>query len=163
MISPISYANSLWVWGLSACHLVAYNNALDSNLIVYGLKIRKMPKCFFSIFHLLFFLNFFFASFNAEPYSNLFFFEKCCLFFVILKPTMNFFQKCNSICALYHDLHQVPKGHIYSRGFGNWNQLGCGLWTQLGIIELFLLLLWKQKIPQNGDIYRRGNETFMTV
>ena len=53
---------------------------------------------------------------------------------------MNFFQKCNSICALYHDLHQVPKGHIYSRGFGNWNQLGCGLWTQLGIIELFLLL-----------------------
>ena len=55
MISPISYANSLWVWGLSACHLVAYNNALDSNSIVRGLKMRKMSKCFFfSIFHLLF-------------------------------------------------------------------------------------------------------------
>ena len=77
MISPISYANSLWVWGLSACHLVAYNNALDSNSIVRGLKMRKMSKCFFFNFSSSFFLNFFFASFNAEPYSNFFFFEKC--------------------------------------------------------------------------------------
>ena len=96
-------------------------------------------KNFFQFF-IFFFPEFFLCLLQCWTLFKFFFFEKCCLFFVIFKPTMNFFQKCNSICALYHDLHQVPKGHIYSRGFGNWNQLGCGLWTQLGIIELFLLL-----------------------
>ena len=110
-----------------------------------------MPKCFFPNFSSSFFLNFFFASFNAEPYSNFFFFGKCFNFSLLyLSPLWISFKNAILYVRFTTICIKFQRSHICS--FGNWNQLGCGLWTQLGIIELFLL--WKQKIPQNGDIYR---------